>query len=98
MPPRKGNYKIVAPEWIERSDDPCLYTILLEALVARSFAIRWGAMHDKSARGALDAADLTLRQIEDGRVSGEIAWYKATAALRKYTQAGERAQHVKRIR
>ena len=86
MPHKKT---VSMPAWVQElaEDDLCLYTTVVEAIVARSFAVTCGA-----SKKALRAADLTLDQIADGRVWGAVAWKKAADALRKYTQAAEQTQ------
>lgn len=84
------------PKWVqELVDDRCLYTTVVEALVARQYAIDWGAREYKTEAKIFRAADNTLQMIADGRVYGEMACRKAADALRKFNTAGERAYFKK---
>ena len=77
------------PQWLEamRADDPCLFQMLSEALVARDHAIEAGAQRDPRSHAALRAGDATIDQIAFGRYKSPVACRKAADALRKYTQA-----------
>jgi hypothetical protein len=77
------------PAWVDKLDDTCLETTVIEALVARDYAIRMGAERHKPCKSMLRAADATLDQIADGRIVGRLAWKRAADALRKYTSAAE---------
>lgn len=77
------------PEWVETISDRCLYTTILEAYVARQFAIKWGARRYRDLGAIFDAAEKTLQMVADGRVTGELACKRAADALRKYVSAGE---------
>jgi hypothetical protein len=86
--PHKKNLPM--PTWVDRLDDRCLETAVVEALVARRSAIRQGAERSGPAcRAALRAGDATLERIADGSIKGELAWKRAADALRKYTTAAE---------
>lgn len=77
------------PDWVEKLDDTCLYQTVVEALVARQFAMSQGAQEHKACKAALHSADATLEQIASGRVTGTAACRKAADSLRKYNTAGE---------
>jgi hypothetical protein len=92
MPRKRIDSFIIVHEWIENLDDQCLANMLVEALVARHFAVKAGAKKHKATRAAIDTGDATVEQIEYGRVSGASACRKAATALRKYTQALDAAE------
>lgn len=83
------NFKLRAPKWVDELGDPCLQTVVVEALVARDFAEKYGAEKHPDCAAVFRSADTTLAQVADGRVTGDLAWRKASDALRKYTTAGE---------
>jgi hypothetical protein len=85
------------PAWMEELD-PCLYNVVLEAIVARHAAERAGAMKYAGCRAAIESADVTLDMIADGRTTGTAACKKAVDAVRKYTQALEGAMPSTRRR
>jgi len=82
---------LVLDEWIERTDDACLYEVLIEAVVARHRAIHAGARKHADTNGALEAGDATMLQIEAGRYESAAACTRAATAVRKYTQAYDRS-------
>ena len=89
-------FTLDVPEWVEELADVCLQTTVEEALWARHYAVRWGALEHKSCRAALASADATLQRIADRRVIGNSACKKAADALRKYNTAAECAHPTAR--
>jgi len=84
---------IAFPEWVENIDDACLSEAVKEALIARSSAIRSGALKShKVCKAKFESAETTIEQIEFGRVTGAIACKKAATAMRKYAVADECAE------
>jgi hypothetical protein len=80
---------ITFPPWVERLGDDCLAESVKEALLARSTAVRSGALKDKHCKPVFRSADTTIEQIEFGRVSGPLACTKAVTAMRKFATAAE---------
>jgi hypothetical protein len=80
---------VTFPAWVERIRDACLSEAVKEVLQARGTAIRSGALQDKNCLSAFRSADMTIEQIEYGRVQGKPACAKAATALRKFTTAAE---------
>lgn len=96
--PRKPKYELQYPEWVKALRDPCLKSVVKEALSARDFATDAGAERYKTCAKLLRVGDTILRSIEDGRATGPAAWKKAADALRKYTVALECAHPTARRR
>lgn len=89
MLPSRKMYEINLPEWIEEIHNQCLKEVVVEALYARSDAVRGGAEKHKPCASVLKSADTTMDSIRFGRVSGDTACKKAATAVRKYNTAGE---------
>jgi hypothetical protein len=83
--------------WLEKigEGDACLYQNVLEAMTARHYAVQAGAEQHAPCASILRKADAILAAVEDGRATGQVAWRKATDALRKYTVAMGCAEHQK---
>lgn len=86
--PHKKSF-LTVPAWVDALKDECLKTTVIEALVARKYATDHGAEDNRNCAAALRSADVTLDNIESGKLSGKPAWKKAADALRKYNTAGE---------
>ena len=99
--PEKPDHRdafIAAHPWTDDIEDDCLFEEVAEAIVARARAVRRGALDDdaEECAKAMRSGDRTLKQIEDGRVTGEAACKKAAVALRKFATAAECARPTAR--
>jgi hypothetical protein len=93
MPLRK-EYDTPPPEWVLALGNPCLTEVLVEALNARDYALRHGALKRPTSKRAFMSADVTLDAIRFERVTGDAACKKAGTLVRKYAAVGERVHSM----
>jgi phage tail tube protein FII len=86
--------------WIEniRQEDSCLGRILIEAVVMKDAAVKAGAASRRASKKCFkkfESAETTLETIRTGKIkpNTDIAWKRASDALRKFTEALECVGH-----
>jgi len=85
--PRHKKIVLELPIWAVETPNACLRSVAEDAYVARALAQSYGAMEDPSCRQLVNAAEKSIKKLEDSKAPMQKRCAEGDRAARKFWEA-----------
>lgn len=92
---RHRKIEIDIPAWVDETKDFCLQSVAEDAYTAKSMAVGYGALEDRSCAQLMRAGEKSLKRLADRKVSNKVRCSEGDRAARKFWEAKSCARRAK---